>query len=770
MGYRNEIPVLMANSILYPDLHPSTARIRAIVTTRWGKSGYRPIVIPKVESYYVDTALDNDADTWTFDLGDPFGEITEVLARDSEVRVQLFGVGREGTSFLTTGIADEISYGDDGILTFTGRDYSSLATDSTVPPGQFRHQRAGQIVKNQAREIGFSQMNLDNGQQVKKLLTTDGSESYWEFWYRLYRREQKWLWCEPNGILSAGRLNYESEPSYFFGVPHDRDSDYLKRIYIPVEGAEFRKSTQQRVYEVYVYGHKGDNGFLSIARDPTMRQWLKKPRRVMLDTESHTLKGAQKTGWEEIFEGKVGSREMTLTIPDPGFPIRQNRVAHVHIPEIKVDAEWFVVGVRIQGGANGFVQEVRLREKQYAISRRVPQDPKIKGTSTPGSATQSGGSFGTAISALGDMPEAWGSYFVKAANAWHGPWDYNLFLATLIGIADQETGGSFMNERQNGGPGGDHIEWYPWEGGAQTVGGEPRTGRVVDGNGRTRAEWEEIFANELGSYGISFEAGVGPMQLTDRGLKNQADDRLKLGNRNQFSGGRWSAEHNIWVGAKYLRDCLQGTVKDSGRDIDMWMGVMAYNRGVAGALSYFAANGTPSAYAISVKNKVYNDPGYVGGVKNARDTALEASKIDPGDVISPSLGKTNDPASIENLTWIQKSNSSVDLAHVDWRLLNSLNSLGARLGRIITITSGFRSYKEQKALWDRYRLSGFNNAYIAANPDKAPSNHQLGKACDCTVGGVAMANAVPAWQLAVFGLHCPVSGDPVHTTLQGVSG
>lgn len=716
--------------------------------------------IPKLESYYVDTALDNDADTWTCDIGDPHGQYLEMLDRNSEVRVQLFGVGTEGQSYLMTGISDEVSYDEQGTITLTGRDLSSLATDSIISPKQFRHVRAHAIVDQQARELGFKQTALAHAKQVKKVQFTDGSESYWEFWYRLYRKEQMWLWCEPNGILVANKLNYDAQTTYFFGSPKENDSQYLKRVYIPVERAEIHKSTQARVAEVWVYGHKGDNGFLSIAKDPTMNGWIKRPRKIMLDTESHTTKGAQKTGWEEIFEGKVGSVEIRLTIPDPGFMIRQNRVAHVRIPEIGFEGTFFVVGVRAQGGPNGFLQEVRLREKQYSISRRVPADPKLN-THTPGQAT----GLGAALAGIGgNMPESWGQYFVKAAKEFHGPWDYNLFLATLLAIADRETGGSFQNERQNGGPGGDHYEWTP-----------PPTENVIAGSHGTEGQpatalenWKQRFANESGDGYISFEAGVGPMQLTDRGLKHQADDHFKPGNRDEFQGGRWHPEHNIWVAAKYLRSCLQGTVRDSGRDIDMWMGVMAYNRGVQGALDYFAAHNQPSEYAISVKNKVYNDPGYLPSVKTARDTAVENANADPGDFVSPSPGRTNDPASIDRLTWIRRENSSVDLGHVDYRLLNSLNSLGAHRSQIITVTSGWRSYKEQEALYNRYRLSGFNNAYIAAKP--GTSNHEFGKATDCVIGGTAIGTAIPAWELALFDLHCPVSGDPVHTTLREVSG
>lgn len=769
----------MSAAILYPDLRPDISRVRAIVTTKWGNSGYRPIVIPKLESYYVDTALDNDADTWTCDVGDPRGDLISIFNRDSEIRVQLFGVGSEGQTYLMTGLADEATFDEQVTLTLTGRDLSSVAVDSIVPPKQYRQVRAHAVVAQQAKELGFKNVQLAQAGQVKKVQYTDGSESYWEFWYRLYRKEKMWLWCEPNGILVANKLNYDAQTTYYFGQPQDNDTQYVKRIYLPVERAEIRKTTQARVGEVWVYGHKGDNGFLSISKDPTLNGWVKKPRKIMLDTDSHTTKGAQKLGFEEIFEGKVGSVEIRLTIPDPGFMIKQNRVAHINLPEIGLAGDFFIVGVRAQGGQQGFLQEVRLREKNYSISRRVPTDPKLV-THHPGAGANVGGGLGAALAgSVGNMPESWGQYFVSAAKEFHGPWDYNLFLATLIGIADRETGGAFLNERQNGGPGGDHHEWTPPPKPGATNPGEIIVPGVTPGTGfrapstpvnfKTVLEaWKERFANEAGDGYVTVDYGVGPMQLTSVGIKNQADDHYKMGNRDEFQGGRWHPEHNIWAGAKYLRSCLQGTVRDSGRDIDMWMGVMAYNRGIAGALAYFTANGQPSEYALAIKNKVYTDPGYLPQVKTARDEAVANAKADPGDSISPSPGTTNDTAALERLTWLRKANSTVDLSHVDWRLLNSLNSLGAHLGRIITITSGFRTYAQQAALYDRYRLSGFNRAYIAAKP--GTSNHEFGKATDCEIGGVPMTNAVPAWQLAVFGLHCPVSGDLPHTTLLEVTG
>lgn len=590
-------------------ISPNLKGIRAIVTTKWTNKGYRPLTVSSIEGYYVDTALDNDADTWQVEIGDPDGVLMPMIQRDNEVRVQLFGFRPTGASFIVTGVADNLAYSEDGSWTVTGRDLSSLAVDSTVPPQFFKHVRAHAIVQRQAAALGFKKHNLAHAKQVKKKQYSDGSESYWDFWYRLYRKEKMWIWTEPDGRLIAGELNYANKPSYFFGSPARSDAASTKKLYLPIEHAEWAKSTQARLTDVWVYGHRGDNGFLVKEHDPTTKGWIKRTRKIMLDQDAHTPKSASRLGWEEIFEGKVGENELKLTIADPGFEIHQNRTAVVRIPDKGYTNTMFVVGVRQQAGPEGLVVEVRLREKNYAISRRVPKDPRLD-TNAPGPKT-------TLESLLnGAWPSEWSNYFIKAAQNFSGPWNFDLFLATIIAMADKETGGSFINERENGGPGGDHQAWYPWSGTTDPRNDRPqRPPGERDVHGRTHEEWQALFANEPGLF-VNRQFGVGPMQLTSQGLKEAADDRLKGNFHNQWLGGRWHPEHNIWVGASYLRSCLKTVVGDSGRDIDMWQGVAAYNAG-PGNVSAGAK------YAQSVKSKVYDDPGYLQVVQQARDQAKQ---------------------------------------------------------------------------------------------------------------------------------------------------
>jgi prophage tail gpP-like protein len=806
------------STYLVPDLHPSIDKVRAVVTTKWGKSGYRPLVIHSIESYYVDTALDNDADLWTITIGDPYGEFLDMLKRDSEVRVQLFGAGKGGAIFLMTGIADEVEYDETGTIVITGRDLSSLAIDSTCPPHRYEQTKAWSIVEKQAKEIGFRHTKLARGNMVKKVQNTDGNETYWEFWYRLYRKEKMWVWTEPTGVLVADKLDYGNRATYHFGTPKKSEPRITQALYIPVERVDIRKTTQSRVWEVWVYFQRGDNGDRIIARDPQMDHWIKKPRRILQDTEARTTKSAQKLAWNEIFEGKVGSIELKLTIPDPGFPIKPNRTAIVRIPEIGIVGDFFVVGARYQGGPEGFVQEIRLREKQYSLSRRVPADPKLPDTEPRSESTISDLANDLSMIAS-DMPEKWGQYFVDAAKNFHGPWDYTLFLATLLGICDEESG--FQNKRQDGGPGGNNIEWYPWN--AESTGpptnafttnalGQPgplttptpKRNVPIDTNGRSKDEWEEIFANEPGRY-TNKDWSVGPMQLkalADRraadehmlspesspatateidaylkrkgspiaghgstfvsaGVTWNVDPRLMVaiagaetsfgtdpkaandvahfnawgyGPHNQFTswdnaintitsdlgrnyinagkttvaligatwapggaandptdlnsnwvnntsgflraldgdpddvtnpkptgprpqtpvrwdeyaGGRWHPQHNIWIAAEMLAGFLKKMVGDSGRDIDMWAGVSAYGHHNADE----NAATVPTRYAVRVKNRVFNDPGYLAGIKDSisqsRETALANADGESSAISQDSEGTTDQEAPKEN--------------------------------------------------------------------------------------------------------------------------
>lgn len=602
---------------------PALENVRAQVWTKWGKKRhYTSRILRNIESYYVDTSLDNDTDQFSLEIGDMYGDLQPLLNRDAEVRLRLFGVAVTARmmSYIFTGFADEISYDEQGTMRITGRDLSAAAVDSTVPPKQYKHIRAWKIVEQQARELKIGgRLNLHKGGIVKKAQYTDGSETYWEFWHRLYRKEKMWIWMGPDGSINANRLAYSAKPSYFFGTPNPKDSTHIRNLYLPVITAEYTKETRGRLGQIWVYGQRGDNGFRKIQDDPQTRDWLKRPRKIMMDTDSRTPKGAIRTAWEEIFETKVGAIEITLTVADPGFPIRQNRILRLRIPEMNLGGDWFVVGTRTQAGPSGAIVEVRLRQRQYAISRRVPSDPKLAKTPGP-QATKSLSEF------LGSVPHA--DAFVKAARAHHGPWNFELFLATLIAIGDQET--AFKNIRALGGPGEDRVPWYKWESSHiverrdpedPTAGATVRKGK--DRFGRTYAEWRNIFANEPGAAGATFAVGI--MQLYSQSFKDYADNLMRAGFHDQFAGGRWDIKSNIMTGAYALRQKLKAMVGDSGRDADMWAGVSGYGHHYKGE----DARTVPTRYAVSVKNKVFKDPGYLAQVRDALQSAREAVAARP---------------------------------------------------------------------------------------------------------------------------------------------
>jgi len=932
------------------DLNPSLAGVRAIVTTRWEGHGYRPRVVNTIERYTVDSAMDTDADSWTVEISDPYGQYVDTLNRDSEVRVQLFGVGNT-PDYIMTGYADTVEYDDSGTLVISGRDLSALAIDSEVPPSQFRHVRGWAVVDQQAKALGFRKTKLAHGQMVRKVAHTDGSESYWEFWYRLYRREKMWIWCDPDGTLRADFLHYSGTPNYWLGVPKTDDPGRVKESHIPVEQFGVRKNAQTRVAEAYVYFHKGKTGSNVIAVDPTMRAWEKRPKRILLDSNARTSKGAMKTGWDEIFEGKVGEIEYTITIPDPSFLLRQNTIARMRLPDFNLVGDFFVVGTQTQVGPDGAMQVVRLRDKKMALTRRIPSEPKATGTQGPKDLKVQT-SLGIALSE--GLPMPWGSFFFNAAKRFHAPdpgtgggatWDFNLFLACLLALCDQLT--NFSNIREPTGH-NDNTEWFPFKDpkdqspSSGTIGtyGPPAPGRpTVVQPGKDRRSWEYIFANDKGTVqadGIANrDLGVGPMLISDPDDKRVADNYATTSNvdtggvsaakidafyksknsplagygknyvnsgkahgvdpwfvvaisgtettfatdpgagsdittghnawgwgphqvfpdwptgietvtaglagspyigagnysiasigqsysppasnpnwlpnttkfyqdfggnpndvrykaspdgqqettkansavNNQYEGGRWVPEANIWAGAKHLRDCLAAT-GGTGQDDQIWMGVMAYRMGAQAAIQYFNQHNNVDSFTKAVRVMVNSDPGYLATIKTALGTAMDnagnPAGVGPDDIYdqppAPPPGKVNSEAAIEKLTHIQRSDSGVDLKNVNWQLLVKVNNLGASLGKTITITSGFRTFQQQVDAWNHMH----HDPNLAANPYTKTSNHQIGQAVDCVIGGKPIGLAVPADVMEKFGIHCSVyiktGHDPVHVTLMGIWG
>lgn len=539
-------------------------KIVATLTSQFGaKSGYTGRSVSRVETYAIDSALDTDADQFSLDIGDTKSELVELLKRDNEVRVSISAIlPNKKIVPLLKGYADTIGLTQDGTLSLAGRDLSSAAIDDTAIPYNWHNARPKQIIMGQAKQRGFSRFNIVPITPITTLFT-DGSESVWALWYRMVRLRQMWIWVDSNGTLNIDHLNYGSRITYYFGTAPNKNPS---QQWIPINTAQAQKNIQGRVGQVWVFGDTGIKSFDPIkVVDNKISQWIKKPLNIVVGDSAITSRAkAIKQANEVIFEGTVGELEYTIEITDPGYVIQQNKVAFLNLPTMGISGEFFIVGVRMLGGNQGLVQQIRLREKKYALTQRMPSSPQLKDTTTNISPSGLGSQLGV----------RWGEFFVVAAKAWHGGWDFNLFLAALLAICQKES--TFRNVRQNA-----DIEYYP----------NPyhNVNPNYPGFGGTEKgavlQWKKDFANNqnnpLNPFYPRAEIGVGPMQLTDVGAKRIADERF--GVFDEYSGGRWDAASNIWAGAAWLVHKAQGLPQT---EANLWFAIRAYNGSGQAAEAY----------------------------------------------------------------------------------------------------------------------------------------------------------------------------------------
>jgi hypothetical protein len=566
----------------------------------------------KVMAYDIDSAMDTDTDTWNIQMGvdDPGLFVQDMLSRDTEVRVNLYAIGHAGVQTLHSGFADEITLDESGMMNMQGRDITAVAVDSQHPPQIWHGIRPEVLVGREARLLKIGdRLKLTKARGFKSY-ATDGSESYWQVWYRFYRKRRMWMWAEADGGLNAMVLHYNQPISYFFG---ERSKVAGRKVsnFIQVESCTWRANKQQRIGEVFYFGHRGDIGFVGTAVDPATKTWIKRPTVIIASGDAHNQAEARVEAWEEIFESKVGATEITLTVADPGWTIRQDKMAFVNLPSIGLRGKFYVVGCRQVGSVDeGFYQVVRLREQNYAISRRVPSDPSMSSATAASSGGVDSIATGLSIDTSADVRQ----FFVNAANKYHGPWDFKLFLGVLLAIAEKES--SFRNVREGGGivyPG--TANGSPPDRGA--VGGEPRD---------MFAKFQSNFANEKALGHSNQNYGVGIMQLTTLSFKLAAD-RISGGPfHDELYGGRWDNESNIMVGAAALADKLgAGTsISSDGKIVsstitglslqpteqNMWQGVQNYN----------GSGPDARAYAIDVKKR------YTDSYKAVVDQAITSAK------------------------------------------------------------------------------------------------------------------------------------------------
>ena len=581
--------------------------VRANITSRFSGHGYSTKETVDVEGFSVDSAMDTDTDSWSLSIGDPELKLRDTLKRDNEVRVNIFALNNAKVNNLHTGFVDEIALDENNLLRMTGRDITAVAVDSQRPPGNFHLVRPDVFVRRDAIALKIGDRLRLTKTPLFKKFSVDGSESYWETWYRLYRKRRMWIWAEPDGSLIAGTLNYNARPSYFMGGKPGQYGRLQREGWIPVERVEIRSNKQQRVWEVYIIGNRGDVSFVSVARDATVREWIKKRQVFLRSATAHNPAEARVEAWEELFEGKVGAVEIKVTIADPGYVIRQNTIARLDISEIGLKGDFFVVGAQTFGTqGEGLYQEVRLRERNYAISKRVPDDPKLE--ETPSEEIQTGA--GGVSESLGVK---WKDYFVEATNKHAGPWPFKLFLAVLLSIAEQETG--FRNVR-----GGGTIE-YPGTSNGQIPSVVTQTAAFN--------KFAHTFANDPRFGRINEIKAVGPMQLYSGSYKDYADNLSGSAN-DELGGGRWNPRFNIIGGAFALRDKLQA----SGAEASLGRGGSAEQliwTGVANYGHLFAGETTRSPlgrYAREVKARY--ESVYKGVVEIAVTTARQNAKLDAG--------------------------------------------------------------------------------------------------------------------------------------------
>lgn len=515
--------------------------------------------------------MDNDVDAFSIDIGDPDNALALLLDRDTEVRSAIFL--QDSRLVLTqqfTGVADTTTKtSDDMTLSIVGRDFSSIAL-SDAKPGKFKQMKPKQFITDRAKKLGMPIARIAPMSEIG-LLATDGSETEWALWYRIARKKGMWMWTLPTGGLVIDKLHYSINPSYFFGHPMpNTPSGWLMPSQVTIT-----KSTVGRVGEVWVYGEdqKTNLGFASRQIDPHIKSWKRLPLRILTSQTAKSISDASDEAKIEVFESIVGSYEIELVFQDTGQLVNQDSMVRLNIPELEIEGLFYVVGVRKQGGMDGMQQVVRVRQKGFALSKRVPDDPKLKKSAD---AQAVPGSVAAALSSIGDgQGVRWAESFVRAAREFGSAkgWDLSVFLGVLLAVAQKE-GGGFRNVRE----GGDY-EWQPYE----QFQNDPRNS-TPQRDAVTYRKYETMFANKQKNpdnprYPAS-ESGVGPMQLTTPIYKTWADQYGWNGkaSADEFAGGRWNPDSNIRAGARALADKLAIPPQANPNDPNtIWIGVRRYH-------------------------------------------------------------------------------------------------------------------------------------------------------------------------------------------------
>lgn len=579
----------------------------AVIQAAIGRAGIRDFPAHRVEAFAYDASMDTDADAFSIDIGNSRNELNVLLQRDTEARVSIFlSDARRRMHRVFTGMADaEGLSASDRVLSIQGTDMSSLALGD-APPSRWRKVKPKQFITDRARKVGITNVRIPSMSEIGTVYT-DGSETEWGLWYRLARSKGMWMWTEPDGTMVVGKLAYSLAPSYSIGRP-PRGSNTSGWL-MPKE-VEITKDAQGRKREAWVYGEdaKSKQPFVGRAIDTSIKSWRRKPLQITTSANVKSQRDAKEQADQEIFESIVGAREIVVTLHGVGPLVRQNKMARLNIPELELSGTFFVVGVRCEGGPQGIVQTIRLRERQFALSKRVPEAPQLdKGDDASNKVATS---IGAQLQAMGEgVGLKWADSFVRATREFGVPagWDFSVFLGVLLSICEHES--SFQNRRGIVTGALNEESWVPWHTWLSSHSGM--------GEAAARSLYARAFANErrnpYNPRGASSNTAVGPMQLVSDGYVKWADTYGWNGKAkdDEYEGGRWNPDSNIRASARALVEKLNYFPKANPADPNsIWIGVQRYyGSGDAGA-----------------------DAAYVKAVKSNYDKTFQA--IAEGSIIS----------------------------------------------------------------------------------------------------------------------------------------
>lgn len=566
--------------------------VLAILNANQARETHRQFPVQQVEAFAFEQAMDNDADAFSIDIGDHDNRLRYLLGRDTEVKVGIFlrdekRVARQ----LFVGFSDVIAKSsDDMILSTTGRDLSSLALTDAAP-GRMPAFMPKPYIEKRARQLGFPRTRIHKMSQIGTFVS-DGSETEWSMWYRMVRHAGFFMWTEADGTLIVDNLNYSpSSAQYQIGTPPRGQSanGWMKPLMV-----RETKNTQGRLGDVWVYGQNAKTASVFAAHklDKSITSWQRKPRKIMSSSTAKSNSQALKEADLELFESIVGAYEIEVTIHDPLHIVKQNTMAYVRIPELALEGRFFIVGARTQGSLDGgIVQVIRMRQRQYALTKRVSDDPKIVNPNEARNITTA--SVGAALSNIGrSLGVRWADSFVRAAREFGqaNGWDLGVFLGVLLSICQDESG--FRNVRQDHG-----TEWMTREAYVAAHQGD-RNPQM--GTSSVLRAYELEFANAGRNTDNSYhpyEAGVGPMQLTSTDYKDWADEYGWSGrpDHQELTGGRWNPDSNIRAAARALIVKLKAAPAANPNEPDsIWLGVQRYNGSGPSAVAY--ANRVKSIY------------------------------------------------------------------------------------------------------------------------------------------------------------------------------